>query len=108
MRTLLAVFVLSLLLVSAPSQLWAQQSSEGIRKIVTKTDPQYPSVARRMNIQGSVRIEILVAPNGTVKSLEVKGGHPLLADSAQNAVRQWKWEPASRETHESVEIKFIP
>ena len=100
MRTLLAVFVLSLLLVSAPSQLWAQQSSEGIRKIVTKTDPQYPSVARRMNIQGSVRIEILVAPNGTVKSL--------LADSAQNAVRQWKWEPASRETHESVEIKFIP
>jgi protein TonB len=108
MRTLLAVFVISFLLVSAPSQISAQQPSEGLRKIVTKIEPQYPSVARRMNIQGSVRIEIFVAPNGAVKSLEVKGGHPLLADSAQNAVRQWRWEPAAHETHESVEIKFVP
>lgn len=108
MRTPLAVFVVSLLMVLVPSHASAQQLSEGTRKVVTKMDPQYPSVARRMNIQGSVRMDILVAPNGTVKSLEVRGGHPLLADSAQNAVRQWKWEPAAHETHESVEIKFLP
>jgi len=50
----------------------------------------------------------LVAPNGTVKSVEVKGGHPLLAEAAQNALRQWKFEPASHETSEFVEIQFAP
>jgi len=48
----------------------------------------------------------VVAANGSVKSVEVKGGHPLLAQSAQNAVREWKWEPAAHETREPLEIKF--
>jgi TonB family protein len=61
-----------------------------------------------MNIQGTVKAEVLVAPNGTVKSVEVKGGHPLLAQSAQNALREWTWEPAPHETHEIVELKFVP
>jgi len=61
-----------------------------------------------MNIQGSVRVEAVVAPNGTVKSLEIRGGHPLLVQAAQNAIRQWRWEPYPRETIESIEIKFKP
>lgn len=59
-----------------------------------------------MNIQGSVRAEVLVAPNGTVKSVEIKGGHPLFVQAAQNALREWKWEPAGHESHELVELKF--
>ncbi len=59
-----------------------------------------------MNIQGSVKADVLVAPNGTVKLIEVKGGHPLLAQAAQNALHEWKWEPAPRETHETVELRF--
>ena len=35
-----------------------------------------------------------------------QGGHPLFVQSAQNALREWKWEPASHETHETVELKF--
>jgi outer membrane biosynthesis protein TonB len=61
-----------------------------------------------MNIQGSVKADVLVAPNGTVKFVEVKGGHPLLVQSAQNALHEWKWEPAPRETHETVELRFTP
>jgi len=61
-----------------------------------------------VNIRGGVRVVALVAPNGTVKSVEVKGGHPLLAEAAQNALRQWKFEPASKETYEIVEIRFFP
>ena len=49
---------------------------------------------------------MLVEPNGTVKSVEIKGGHPLLVQSAQMALQAWKWEPASHETHEIVELKF--
>jgi len=79
-----------------------------MRKILTRVAPQYPSLARSMNIRGTVRVVALVAPNGTVKSLEVKGGHPVLAEAAQNALRQWKFEPASHETYEIIEIRFAP
>jgi len=49
---------------------------------------------------------VLVAPNGTVKGVEIKGGHPVLALAAQSAIRQWKWQAAAHESHESVELKF--
>jgi outer membrane biosynthesis protein TonB len=41
-----------------------------------------------------------------VKSVEVKGGHPLLAPAAQEAIRNWKFEPAPHETRETIEVKF--
>jgi TonB family protein len=89
-----------------PSHLYSQAGAESSRKIVTRVAPQYPSLARSMNLQGSVRADVVVAPNGTVKSVEIKGGHPLFVQAAQNAIREWKWEPAPHETHEIVELKF--
>jgi len=86
----------------------AQEDAAGSRKVAAKVSPQYPALARALKISGIVKVEALVAPNGTVKSLEVKGGHPVLAEAAENALRQWKWEPASHETHESVELRFNP
>ncbi len=53
-------------------------------------------------------MEALVAPNGTIKSLEVKGGNPVLVEAAETAIRKWKWEAASRETHEPIEVRFEP
>jgi hypothetical protein len=53
-------------------------------------------------------LEALVLPNGTVKSVQVKGGNPLLVQSAQNAIREWKWAKAEHETTELVEFKFQP
>jgi len=43
-----------------------------------------------------------------VKSIQVVGGNPLLIQSAQNAVRDWKWEKAEHETTELVEFRFHP
>lgn len=85
-----------------------QEDSAGARKITSKVTPQYPPLCRTLKISGRVKVEALVGPSGTVKSLEVKGGHPVLAEAAQNSVRQWKWEPASHETHESIELRFNP
>jgi TonB family protein len=99
--------VLSILL-SLPCVCSAQDATDANRKVVTKVIPEYPNLARAMNIQGNVRADVLVEPNGKVKSVQVKGGHPLLVQSAQDALRQWKWEPQSRETHEIVELKFTP
>jgi TonB family protein len=102
------VLFLALILTFSVNPAPAQESSEGSRKVVTKVVPQYPSLARSMHIQGSVRTDVLVAANGKVKSVEVKGGHPLLGQAAQDAVRQWMWEPAAHETHESIELRFNP
>lgn len=85
-----------------------QEDSAGARKITARVTPQYPALCRTLKISGIVKVDAVVAPNGTVKSVEVKGGHPVLAEAAQNAVRQWKWEPASHETHESIELRFNP
>ena len=59
-----------------------------------------------MNVRGVVKIEAVVAPNGTVKTVAIRGGHPLLIQSAESAVRKWKWQPAQHESKEVIEIKF--
>ena len=43
-----------------------------------------------------------------MKSVEIKGGNPVLAEAAAQAVTKWKWEPASHETQEPVELNFKP
>jgi TonB family protein len=78
------------------------------RKIINKVLPQYPSWARSMNLRGIVKVEAIVSGNGVVKAVEVKGGHPVLVQSAMDAVRKWKWEPASRDSREFVEVRFSP
>ena len=75
------------------------------RRLKSKVNPQYPELARRMNITGSVKLEILVSSNGQVKTVKTLGGHPLLVDAAQQAVKQWKYEPGPEGT-ELVEIRF--
>jgi len=107
-RIAVALFVLVPILLSTPSPAPAQEASDSARKVVNKVVPQYPSLARSMNLQGIVRADVLVAPDGKVKLIEVKGGHPVLVDAAEHALRDWKWAPAPRETHESVELRFNP
>jgi TonB family protein len=84
----------------------AQQA--GVRKLVLQMAPAYPELARSMALQGTVKVEALVAADGSVKSVEIKGGHPVLAQAAVNTVRRWRWEPGAHESHEVVEVKFSP
>lgn len=86
----------------------AQESSESSRKILVQTPAVYPTLARSMNIRGTVKLQAQVAPDGTVKKVDVMGGHPLLTQSAVTAVGHWKFQPAPRETKEPIEIKFDP
>jgi protein TonB len=97
-----------LLLFSFNSTLQCQEIVAGSRRVLTRTNPQYPATAIQFHLGGTVKAEALVTPNGTVKSVKVKGGHPLLAAAAENAIRQWKWETTPRETQETVEVRFKP
>ena len=106
--TAVALSAVLAILTFAPCYTRAQEPSEGARKVVSRVMPQYSSLARSLNLAGVVRADVLVAANGKPKSVEVKGGHPVLVDAAQNALRQWKWEPAPHDTHEIVELHFTP
>jgi len=86
----------------------AQQSNtdDGKRKIKVKTSPSYPELARRMNVSGKVKIEVIITPDGHVRSSRVIGGHPLLVQSCQDAVKEWKFFPAPEETTQIIEFDF--
>ena len=86
----------------------SQQDAASRRRIVQRTAPSYPILARSLALTGSVRLEAVVSPDGSVKTVEAKGGHPVLVQAAVSAVSKWKWEPASRESREPVEVKFAP
>ena len=78
------------------------------RKTKTKVAPVYPELARRMNISGVVKIQVVVAPNGTVKEAKVVGGHPVLANAALDAARKWRFEPGPEESTGIVQFDFSP
>jgi TonB family protein len=86
----------------------AQQSNtdDSKRKIKSKTAPAYPELARRMNVSGKVKIEVIITPDGKVRSTRVIGGHPLLVQACQDAVKEWKFFPAAEETTQVVEFDF--
>jgi len=76
------------------------------RKVVKQVTPVYSEIARRANLTGTVKVEVTIAPNGAVKSAKLVGGHPLLADSALEAVKGWKYEPAATESTTIVVFNF--
>lgn len=76
------------------------------RKVLYQASPDYPAIAAQMNLRGTVKLKIWINPDGTVRRLEYIGGHPLLAQAALKAVKDWKYEPASKETTAQVEVKF--
>ena len=81
-------------------------ASNSDRKIVSRVEPIYPDLAKRMHIHGVVKIEAIVRPNGAVKSTRVLGGNPVLVDAAQTAVGKWKFEPGQTESTEVVQLSF--
>ncbi|HEY7096377.1 MAG TPA: energy transducer TonB [Terriglobales bacterium] len=92
--------------VLTPVDAFAQE--ELSRKVKNKVPPIYPDIARRMNISGTVRVSVVVTQNGTVRSTKVLGGHPLLIGAATEALKKWKFEPATEESTGVVEFKFAP
>ena len=105
-----ALAVLTLALTGGPVHVKAQQaqSEELVRRAKSKVQPSYPELARKMNIAGTVKIEVVVAPNGTVKDARVVGGHPVLASAALEAAKKWRFEPAGGESSGIIDFKFEP
>ncbi len=107
-RKLGPVTAAALLTLSWGAFAFSQSTStdETKRKVKRKVAPVYPDLARRMNVAGKVKIEVVVAPDGHVKSTRVLGGHPLLVQACQDAVKDWKFVPGPDETTQLVEFDF--
>ena len=61
--------------------------------LVNRVEPVYPPLARQLRRGGTVELHALIAADGTIQSLQVVSGDPLLAKSALDAVWQWRYKP---------------
>ncbi len=103
-----AVTLLLAIAFSGALEVRAQSSlpAEGKRQARHLVQPTVSDLARRLNLTGTVKIEVTIAPDGTVKRSRVLGGHPVLARDAQRAAEQSTFEPGPKETTEILEFKF--
>ena len=62
-------------------------------KLIVKVNPEYPSVARAARVQGEVVMHATIGTDGTVQSLRVVRGSPLLVNAAMEAVKKWRYQP---------------
>jgi TonB family protein len=81
---------------------------DGERRLLSRVDPDYPDALKKLYIGGVVRVEVVVARNGTVKSTRLLGGSPILGQSTMKAIRQWKYAPAPGDETLTVKMEFDP
>jgi protein TonB len=61
--------------------------------LIRKVSPNYPPLARQARIQGQVVLRAQISKDGSIEGLTLVSGHPMLVQSALDAVKQWKYKP---------------
>jgi TonB family protein len=79
--------------VSGPGQRLRVGGNVQMAKLISQVRPIYPPLARQAGVQGTVRLQAIIAKDGSVAQLEVISGHSLLVQAALDAVRQWRYMP---------------
>src|SRR4029077_15634269 len=57
--------------------------------VVRRVEPTYPAIGRRHRVEGTVRLNVTVGQDGSVRGVALLGGPPMLVEAAETAVRQW-------------------
>ena len=70
-----------------------QMSADTADVVSRPVKPGYPLLARQMKVQGSVILQALIGRDGLIQDLRVVSGPPILANAAQEAVKQWHFKP---------------
>jgi TonB family protein len=97
-----SIAIASLMLIFSGVTVFGQSG----RKVVNNPEPVYPELAKRMHLTGVVKVLVTIGPEGQIKNMEFQGGHPVLIDAVQTALKQWKFAPASSESKAVLEFKF--
>ena len=80
-------------------------------KLITSVPPAYPLLAKNQHVSGNVVIDALIDAHGRVTSMKVISGPALLQQAAMDALKQWKYQPATLDgkptaMHLSVTLQF--
>lgn len=77
---------------------------------VEKRPPDYPELARRRNWEGTVLLAVRVGMDGRVEQVEVRTGssYRLLDEAARNAVREWRFQPGTRNGRPEAMEVLVP
>ena len=102
---ILTAFLL-LMVTLVPGPVMGQAQQDDGRKIRKSVPAAYPELARKNNIHGMVRLQIVVSPEGKVKETKVLGGNPVLVDAFTQAVLKWEYEPGPRSSTIVVMSEF--
>jgi TonB family protein len=97
------IFLVVLSVVGASRTGW---SADIQRPIVSRISPNYPEVARRMRVEGTVVVELTAAVDGSVSHVHAISGHPLLMQAAEDCVSHWRFMPMSKAEHGTVLVVF--
>jgi len=79
---------------------------QSTRRALSSPTPIYPELAKKMHLTGVVKVTLTVGADGQIKNAEFQGGHPVLIEAVQLALKNWKYAPASSESRILVEFKF--
>jgi TonB family protein len=103
----LKLSIATFMLATCALQVCAQSSEvEEKRPVKRLVQPIVPDFATKLNLAGTVKIEVTIAPDGTVKRTRIVGGHPVLASAAESAAQKSTFQPGPKETVEVIEFKF--
>jgi TonB family protein len=102
--SLLSVSTLMMALLALP--VYGQTTPD--RTVITRVEPEYPETLKRLYIGGTVRVEAIIAPDGTVESTQLIGGNPILGQTAMRAIKQWKYTRARAKQTLIVKVQFDP
>jgi TonB family protein len=84
----------------------AQTATEPLPPVIRRVEPMYPPLARQARISGVVKFALVIAPDGTVKGIQVISGHPLLVPPALEAVKQWTFQTSGQEVRTNLDLQF--
>lgn len=91
--TALTLFVILAAVSSAQDEPKKVTKTEGLNAATTKVQPEYPSMAKQLKIEGPVELEALVSESGAVEKVSIVSGNPVLTRPAADAVKKWKFAP---------------
>ena len=80
-------------------------------KMISSVHPVYPMLAKNQHVSGNVLLDALIDPTGRVTTMKILSGPTLLHQAAMDAVKQWKYEPATLDgkpvaMHLTVTVQF--
>jgi TonB family protein len=82
----------------------AHAADRAVRHIVA---PDYARLARIANLQGTVSVQVEIAPDGRIISAKAEGGHPLLQRAAEDNVRTWVFEAKTERSIQTIRYRYV-